>query len=75
MLIILGLISKVLAQKGIEITFREVLNRIKKQGKTNDEIREIIEGYWFLTKELKNKLREYIDMWGDDLSAATPQAE
>ena len=70
MLIILGLISKALAQKGIEITFKEVMKRIKKKDKTNDEIREIIAGYWFVSKALKKKLREYIDMWGDDLSAA-----
>jgi len=65
-LIILGLISKALTQKGIEITFRQVLKRIKKQGNTNEEIRRIIGSYWFLTKDMKKKLEKYIDMWGND---------
>lgn len=64
MLIILGLISKALAQKGIEITFKEVLKRIKEKGKTNIEIKKVIDGYWFLSKELQRKLMEYIEKWG-----------
>jgi hypothetical protein len=56
---VLALISRALAEFGIDRVFRAVLIRLKENDKTCEEILEKIEEYPIF-KELKRKLREYI---------------
>ena len=68
-LLILALISKALAQYGFKAVFKGVLNRLKAKGMTNDEIKRTVDGYWFVSGDLKRKLIDYVEMWG------TPHSE
>ena len=60
---VLALISKAIASYGFESVFRGVLNRLKRNGNSSEEIKAQIDGYWFVSADLKRKLRDYIDMW------------
>ena len=61
---VLALISRALARYGFEAIFKGVLNRLRAEGKTNDEIKEAVDGYWFVSDYLKRKLRDCVDKWG-----------
>ena len=63
-LVILALLSRALAQYGFAAIFKGVLNRLKAKGMTNEEIKETVDGYSFVSSDLKRKLTEYVDMWG-----------
>ena len=64
LLVILGLIGRALTQYGFEAIFKGVLDRLKANGMANDEIKTTVEGYWFVSSELKRKLNDYVEMWG-----------
>ncbi len=63
-IVVLALISKALARYGFEAVFRGVLDRLRAQGKTDDDIKETVDGYPLLSRSLKRKLRDYVDTWG-----------
>ncbi len=56
----LVLIASAIPRFGFWEIFKRVLNNLKKQGKTNEEILREIDGYP-IAKELKEKLRDYIE--------------
>ena len=64
LLVILGLIGRALAQYGFEAVFKGVLNRLKANGMTNDEIKTTVDGYWFVSSDLRRKLNDYVEIWG-----------
>lgn len=47
------MIGRAFAQYGFEATFKGVLNRLKANGMTNDEIEANVDGYWFVSFDLK----------------------
>ena len=65
LLILLAMVAQALARYGIEALFRGVIDRIKRdQGLSNEEIEAIIDGYWFISEDLKRRLKEFIRRWG-----------
>lgn len=64
-LLVLVLIAKALAEFGFEQLFQAVLIELKKRGKTHEEILEIIDSYP-ISKELKLKLREFIEKYSEE---------
>ena len=65
MLILIGLIAQALTKYGLEAIFKGVVDKIKREKNlSNKEIKEIIDGYWFLSQTMKDKLKDYVDRWG-----------
>ena len=61
---VLTLVSRGMAKFGFETLFKAVLTKLKEQGHTNEEIVSKIQNYP-LSKELKLKLMEFINLWGE----------
>ncbi|MDE0038268.1 MAG: hypothetical protein OXU77_12055 [Gammaproteobacteria bacterium] len=70
LLLLLGLISRALSQIGFEGLFKAVLNRLRAKGHTLEEIAEVVDGYWFVSAQLKRKLRHYLWLWGGQSGGA-----
>lgn len=63
-LLVLALIARALAKFGFEQLFQAVLIKLKESGITIEEILEIIDSYP-ISKELKLKLREFIEKYSE----------
>ena len=77
-LIILAFISKGLAKWGIERIGKAVIQKlIEEKEETKESILEKIESYWFVSKDLKLKLRIFVEEYfrgqGDDESDSEPR--
>ena len=68
---VLTLISRGIARFGFETLFKAVLTRLKEQGHTNDEIISKIQSYP-ISKELKMKLIQFVNLWGGQPSRGQP---
>ena len=66
LLVLLALIAKALAEVGLEALFRAVLNRLRAKGLTISEIGKVVDGYWFVSTRLREKLKSYLRLWGGD---------
>ena len=62
---VLAFISRVVAEFGVEIFFQRVLAKLIEGGETCEEILEKIDGYP-ISKELKRKLREFIEKFAKE---------
>ncbi|RMF51502.1 MAG: hypothetical protein D6746_17535 [Bacteroidetes bacterium] len=60
---LLVVISKALAEYGIEAVFKSVLAELKKKGKSKQDIILQVDGYP-ISDEMKRTLKEYIEKWG-----------
>lgn len=60
MLGLLTLVSKAIADYGFERIMKAVVDGLKKKGKTKAEIIKTINGYAFVSKDLKQKLIAYV---------------
>ncbi len=63
---LLALIAKALAEVGFEALFRAVLNRLRAKGLTIPQISEAVDGYWFVSARLRDKLKRYLRLWGSE---------
>ena len=61
---VLALVAKAIAKYGFAAVFRGVLNRLKADGMTNDEIKATVADYWFVSADLKRRLSDHVDQWG-----------
>ena len=57
---ILGLVSQGIARYGLEAIFKGVVEKLRAQGKTHDQIRREIDSYP-ITKGMKRELFEHLD--------------
>ena len=64
-LLVSTFIGSALAKFGFEELFKRVLDNLKEKGMSNEEILEKIDGYP-ISKELKRRLREFIESRGDE---------
>ena len=68
---ILILVSRGIAKFGFEAVFKAVLTKLKERGHTNEEIVTKIQSYP-ISKDLKLKLTEFINLWGNQPSGNQP---
>ncbi|HVT89878.1 MAG TPA: hypothetical protein VHD56_13570 [Tepidisphaeraceae bacterium] len=64
LLLLLVLIANAISEYGFEALFRAVVRGLKEGGKTIEEIKKEITSYWFISRDLKLKLNEYLDSFG-----------
>ena len=64
-LLVSTFIGSALAKFGFEELFKRVLDNLKEKGMSDEEILEKIDGYP-ISKELKRRLREFIESRGDE---------
>ena len=64
-LLVLAFIVRYLTKFGFEQLFQAVLNNLRKKGETIEEILEKIDNY-LISKELKGKLREFIEKYSEE---------
>ena len=63
MLILLALISKALSKWGIERIAKAVIQKLIEKGETRGSVLEKIESYWFISKDLKLKIKDYVEQY------------
>ncbi|MBA7654150.1 hypothetical protein ES703_62025 [subsurface metagenome] len=61
LLVLLALISKALSKWGIEKIAKAVIQKLIEKSETKEGILEKIESYWFISKDLKLKIKDYIE--------------
>lgn len=61
LLVLLALVSRGLAKWGLERIAKAVLNKLIEKGETKESITRKIGAYWFISKDLKLKLRDFVD--------------
>jgi len=61
LLVLLTLVSRGLAKWGLERIAKAVLNKLIEKSETKESITRKIDAYWFISKELKLKLRDFVD--------------
>lgn len=57
---IIGLVSEVIAQYGVNATFSAVVKELYRKGETKEEILQKVKKYP-ISKDLKRKLKEHIE--------------
>lgn len=57
---ILGIISKGLAEYGFEKMFQGVVDRLQANGKSKASIESEIQSYFFISRTLKLKIKDYL---------------
>ena len=62
MLVLLSLIARALAAFGVEAVFKAVLEKLIAEGHSIEEIREKVDGWWFISSKLKAELNRYLDI-------------
>ena len=61
---LLALISKALSEVGLKILFKRVLKGLLDKGHSIEDVKETIDGYWFVSASLKIELKRYLETWG-----------
>jgi len=62
-LVLLGLISKGLTAWGLEKIAEAVVRKLIEKGETKEGILRKIDSYWFLSKDLKLKIRDFVERY------------